>query len=447
MAVLILIGIIPLVVFTLIFINTYRAKAISQRINELQTRGSIICNLVVSSAYFTSDSGAEVDSELTQVADIFGGRILIADSDLNITRDTYGLEEGKVILLEEVVRCVNGADSKFVSQSENMVELVLPVHNPESNSIDGVVVMNFSLNSVNTLYDSMQSIAITLVLVLGLIILVISVLYSGQVVMPMKEVAGSIAMISSGDFNETMQITGYSEAEDISDKFNSMLSVLQNLEDARQEFVSNVSHELKTPITSVKVLAESLIGQENVPVELYQEFMVDINEELERMRDSCNNSRDLAIIDILSSTGIRVGELVNLNISDIDLEKRECIVLGKGNKQRKVYSDARTKIHLHDYITGRHDECEALFVSLNKPHKRLSIRGIEIILHKIGSNLKSTKVHPHKFRRTLATKAIDKGMPIEQVQVLLGHSQIDTTLRYAMVNQNNVKASHHKYIG
>ena len=144
MAVLILIGIIPLVVFTLIFINTYRAKAISQRINELQTRGSIICNLVVSSAYFTSDSGAEVDSELTQVAYIFGGRILIADSDLNVTRDTYGLEEGKVILLEEVVRCVNGADSKFVSQSENMVELVLPVHNPESNSIDGVVVMNFS---------------------------------------------------------------------------------------------------------------------------------------------------------------------------------------------------------------------------------------------------------------------------------------------------------------
>ena len=171
------------------------------------------------------------------------------------------------------------------------------------------------------------------------------------------------------------------------------------------------------------------------------------DEELERMRDNCNNSRDLAIIDILSSTGIRVGELVNLNISDIDLEKRECIVLGKGNKQRKVYFDARTKIHLNDYITGRYDECEALFVSLNKPHNRLSIRGIEVILQNIGSNLKLTKVHPHKFRRTLATKAIDKGMPIEQVQVLLGHSQIDTTLRYAMVNQNNVKASHHKYIG
>lgn len=171
------------------------------------------------------------------------------------------------------------------------------------------------------------------------------------------------------------------------------------------------------------------------------------DEELEQMRDSCTNSRDLAIIDILSSTGIRVGELVNLNITDVDFEKRECVVLGKGNKQRKVYFDARTKIHLYEYVANRNDETNALFVSLNNPHNRLSIRGIETILHKIGSNLKSTKVHPHKFRRTLATKAIDKGMPIEQVQVLLGHSQIDTTLRYAMVNQNNVKASHHKYIG
>lgn len=171
------------------------------------------------------------------------------------------------------------------------------------------------------------------------------------------------------------------------------------------------------------------------------------DEELEQMRDSCTNSRDLAIIDILVSTGIRVGELVNLNINDVDFEKRECVVLGKGNKQRKVYFDARTKIHLYEYVANRHDKTNALFVSLNNPHNRLSIRGIETILHKIGSNLKSTKVHPHKFRRTLATKAIDKGMPIEQVQVLLGHSQIDTTLRYAMVNQNNVKASHHKYIG
>ena len=297
MVVLILVGMIPLVIFTLIFINTYRSKAISQRINELQSRGSVICNLVISSAYFTNDSSAEVDAELAQVADIFEGRILIADSNLSVLRDTYGLEEGKVILMEDVVRCLKGEVTKIINHDNNNVELVLAVQNPESDFVDGAVIMNFSLKRVNDLYDTMQTIALTLFLVLGLIIIVVSVLYSGRIVMPMKEVAGSIAMISSGDFNETMNLVGYTEAENIADNFNSMLSVLQNLEDARQEFVSNVSHELKTPITSVKVLAESLIEQENVPVELYQEFMVDINEELERMNKIINDLLSLVKMD------------------------------------------------------------------------------------------------------------------------------------------------------
>lgn len=171
------------------------------------------------------------------------------------------------------------------------------------------------------------------------------------------------------------------------------------------------------------------------------------DEELEQMRDSCINIRDLAMIDVLASTGIRVGELVQLNISDIDLAKREFIVLGKGNKERKAYFDARSKLHISQYINSRTDVNKALFVSLNKPHNRLTIRGVENMLQRIGQSLTETNVHPHKFRRTLATKAIEKGMPIEQVQILLGHSQIDTTLRYAMVNQNNVKLSHQKYIG
>lgn len=308
---LILVGMIPLVIFTLIFINTYRSKAISQRINELQSRGSVICNLVISSAYFTNDSSAEVDAELNQVADIFEGRILIADSNLSVLRDTYGLEEGKVILMEDVVRCLKGEETKIISHDKNNVELVLAVQNPESDSVDGAVIMNFSLNRVNDLYDSMQTIALTLFLVLGLIIIVVSVLYSGRIVMPMKEVAGSIAMISSGDFNETMNLVGYTEAENIADNFNSMLSVLQNLEDARQEFVSNVSHELKTPITSVKVLAESLIEQENVPVELYQEFMVDINEELERMNKIINDLLSLVKMD-KNASEVNISE-VNIN--------------------------------------------------------------------------------------------------------------------------------------
>lgn len=170
------------------------------------------------------------------------------------------------------------------------------------------------------------------------------------------------------------------------------------------------------------------------------------DETLELLRDNCNNLRDLAIIDLLSSTGMRVGELVRLNINDIDFENRECVVFGKGNKERPVYFDARTKIHLRNYIKSRNDDNVALFVSLDAPHDRLNISGVEIRLRQLGRKLGINKVHPHKFRRTVATKAIDKGMPIEQVQSLLGHSQIDTTMHYAMVNQNNVKESHRKYV-
>lgn len=170
-------------------------------------------------------------------------------------------------------------------------------------------------------------------------------------------------------------------------------------------------------------------------------------ENIELMRQNCKNLRDLAIIDMLYSTGIRVGELVKLDIADIDFSNKECIVLGKGNKQRKVYFDAKTKIHLQQYIATRKDNNPALFVSLLSPHNRLKISGVEIALRKIGERLEIGNVHPHKFRRTLATKAIDKGMPIEQVQHLLGHAKIDTTLEYAMVDDENVKISHKKYLG
>lgn len=170
------------------------------------------------------------------------------------------------------------------------------------------------------------------------------------------------------------------------------------------------------------------------------------DESIEKLRDYCTEIRDLAIIDLLYSTGIRVGELVNLNIDDIDLEGRECIVYGKGDKERRVYFDAKAKVHLKEYIEGRKDENKALFVTLDAPYDRLKISGVEIRLRQLGRKLDLEKIHPHKFKRTMATRAIDKGMPIEQVQKILGHSQIDTTMQYAMVNQNNVKTSHQKYM-
>lgn len=184
-------------------------------------------------------------------------------------------------------------------------------------------------------------------------------------------------------------------------------------------------HRIKTPTTVKEVLTD---------------------ENLEKLRDECENIRDLSLIELFISTGMRVGELVNLNISNLNFEDRSCIVLGKGNKEREVYFDAKTKLHLKEYISKRNDTNDALFVSLREPHQRLSISGIELIVRNLGVNTNINKVHPHKFRRTLATMAIDKGMPVEQVQKLLGHVKIETTMHYAMVNQSNVKISHRKYI-
>ena len=171
------------------------------------------------------------------------------------------------------------------------------------------------------------------------------------------------------------------------------------------------------------------------------------DEALETMRDHCDSLRDLALIDMLASTGMRVGELVLLNRDDINFEERECVVFGKGSKERMVYFDARTKIHLQNYLAQRTDSNNALFVSLKAPYERLQIGGVESRLRELGKRLALPRVHPHKFRRTLATMAIDKGMPVEQLQRLLGHQRIDTTLQYAMVKQSNVKIAHRKYIG
>ena len=194
-------------------------------------------------------------------------------------------------------------------------------------------------------------------------------------------------------------------------------------------------HILKSPIRRIHKIKTKTTVKEVIS-----------DESIELLRDNCLAIRDLAIIDLLFSTGMRVGELVNLDIEDINFEERECIVYGKGDKERRVYFDARTKLHLQQYIEQRKDKNKALFVTLNAPYERLQISGVEIRLRELGKRLDIDRIHPHKFRRTMATRAIDKGMPIEQVQKLLGHQQIDTTMQYAMVNQSNVKSSHKKYI-
>lgn len=235
----------------------------------------------------------------------------------------------------------------------------------------------------------------------------------------------------------TDDLRGYlSEYQQTSQCSKSNIDNIRRILSSFFAWLEDENYILKSPVRRIHKI------KSNQPV---KETYTD--ESLEIMRDQCGCLRDLALIDLLSSTGMRVGELVRLNRSDIDFENRECVVFGKGSKERPVYFDARTKIHLKNYLDSRTDENPALFVSLIQPFKRLEISGVEIRLRNLGKKLGITKVHPHKFRRTLATRAIDKGMPIEQVQRLLGHAKIDTTMQYAMVNQNNVKISHRKYIG
>lgn len=222
-------------------------------------------------------------------------------------------------------------------------------------------------------------------------------------------------------------------------KKNSSKTTIDNIRRIFSSFFSWLEDEdyiVKSPVRRIHKVRSEITVKETIS-----------DEQMETLRDTCTELRDLAMIDFLVSTGVRVGELVKINISDINFNERQCVVLGKGNKERTVYFNARAKIHLQNYLATRDDSETALFVSLSKPNNRLTISGVENRLRELGKTAKVGRIHPHKFRRTVATMAIDKGMPIEQVQRMLGHCKIDTTLHYAMVNQNNVKIAHRKYLG
>ena len=255
--------------------------------------------------------------------------------------------------------------------------------------------------------------------------------YKSTITIMLGKVGKPIDRITTDDLRE--YLTKYQSEK------NSSKVTIDNIRRILSSFFSWLEDEdyiLKSPVRRIHKVRSAATIKETYP-----------DEALEIMRDNCENLRDLTLIDILASTGMRVGELVRLNRNDINFEERECVVIGKGSKERMVYFDARTKIHLQNYLLSRKDDEKALFVGLKAPYKRLSISAIEIRVRELGKRLNIPKVHPHKFRRTLATRAIDKGMPIEQLQHLLGHERIDTTLQYAMVKQSNVKIAHRKYIG
>ncbi len=297
LVILILFGLIPLICFSIFYIDLNRSKSVSQRTSEVLVRGNIISNLIVNSGYFSTENIHDVDAEISQVSDMYDGRILIVDQNYTVVKDTYRLEEGSTAIMPEVLECFEGNTNQIVNQSSEGVKILLPVRSVEDSKVKGVVIMNFSFQSINTHYDSIASITISVIVVIALVVILLAWLNSQKLIEPMKHLNQEINAITESNFGIKMDVKDYTEMEVLSDSINSMLDNVQRLEESREEFVSNVSHELKTPITSMKVLADSLTTAEDMPVELYKEFMVDINDELDRMNKIVNDLLSLVKMD------------------------------------------------------------------------------------------------------------------------------------------------------
>lgn len=308
---LIAVGIIPLTVYSLISTRLFLSGAISQRISELQSHATIISNLVVNSNFFASDDVMELNTEISQVADVYKGRILVIDRKLNIVKDTYGLEDGKTIVSKEVIETFSGDGSKYINNDGQYIEITVPINDLETKEVIGVIFMSFSTENIFTLYDSRIRENFTFITIFGVLIIALSILTVRKIGGPLRDLSDSIKKITAGDLNVNVDFKGYKELEDIANAYNQMLVELQNIETSRQEFVSNVSHELKTPITSMKILADSLIDQEDVPVDLYREFMTDINGEIERVNNTINDL--LTVVKTDKNVSTIIVSAVNIN--------------------------------------------------------------------------------------------------------------------------------------
>lgn len=309
----IVVAVVPLSFFSLVILNTYEDKAISNRIEELKSQGNMLSNLLITSGYLTTGDVPEVDSDILRIADIYHGRVLIVNNNMNIIKDTYSLEEGKYLISKEVIQCLNGTPNNILDNQNYYLKMTYPITYNQSKEIMGALVMNFSTSDIQSVRDSMEQRVLIFALTLAIIIVVFSVYLSGKLTKPLTSVVNSIDRLTEGYLDEGVSIGGYNEIEKISDSFNQMIARMQKLESSRQEFVSNVSHELKTPITSIKVLADSLLAQEDAPVELYREFLLDITDEIERENKIINDLLSLVKLDKTAGDM----NIVSININEL----------------------------------------------------------------------------------------------------------------------------------
>lgn len=315
-SVMFLVGILPVILISNILLKAYNAQIISQKTDELQSYGNVISNLVLSSGSLSGQVSEDVERETEEVANVYQGRVMIVNQNLTVIKDTYGLEEGKIAISKEIVQCFQQSGAKYVNEIGDYIQLTLPIVEPASERIRGVILVSFSTKNLNLVEESVNYRAILLLMAIAICILIFSLTYSSILSKPLLKVTESIDEITRGDTDVSLALSTYSELVTVSDSFNKMTGYIREQDTARQEFVSNVSHELKTPLASMKVLSDSLLSQEGMPEELYREFLVDITDEIERMTKIINDL--LSMVKTEKNTANMV--ISNINVNDL-LEK------------------------------------------------------------------------------------------------------------------------------
>ena len=313
LAIFFFIGVVPLFISTVVLINTYEDKAVNNRVAELQNQGKLLSTMLLPTGYLTKGDIPELDVQISRTSEMYSGRILVVNNNLKIIKDTYSLEDGRYLVSAEVLQTFRGTNSRIINKENQSIKITTPITDSSTNEIKGVIVMNCSTRDIYNIRNNLENRATIFAVTLVILVMVFAIYLSGKLTKPLTNVVNSIDRLSEGYLEEGVSIKGFNEVEKISDSFNHMISRMQKLESSRQEFVSNVSHELKTPITSIKVLSDSLLMQEDAPVELYREFLTDIAEEIER--------EDKIITDLLSLVKLdkKAGDLniVSININEL----------------------------------------------------------------------------------------------------------------------------------
>ncbi|MEE1196018.1 MAG: HAMP domain-containing sensor histidine kinase [Lachnospiraceae bacterium] len=297
MVILILIGIIPSIIMTFGIVRSYEERAVSLRAVNVRNQCEIICNQLVQEDYLNQPTSESLNSQLTQVANIYSGRILIMNSDSVIIKDVYDLDTGRISVSKEVISCFKGTSVTQYDDNNRYIEMTIPIRDEAKENIIGVMLVSVSTNEIAASVSALEQKAVLLLMIIAVMVLAFSYLLSDVLVRPFARVTRAIEDLTDGFLDGNISVTDYTETELITDAFNKMLTRVKTLDDSRQEFVSNVSHELKTPLTSMKVLADSLVGQENVPIELYQEFMQDITDEIDRENKIITDLLELVKMD------------------------------------------------------------------------------------------------------------------------------------------------------